>query len=332
MKKFRAGIIGCGKIASGFADDPKMAGDIFTHAEAYSVCQDAELTAICDSDPQQLARCGKRWGIQARYLDLVEMIGNENLDIVSVCTPDDTHARVIKDILSVPNPVKAILSEKPLATTVEAAEEVVALAKRVGVILAVVYMRRFAENYNALKDFLSTNQLGVIQAVSGWYTKGVKHNGSHWFDSLRHLVGEVKWVMAWNRTDVHIVDPTLDVVMGLENGTIASLRACDASYFTIFEMEILGSLGRVRLLDSGYQIEYNKVSESKRYSGYNELEITPVEFGNRKDLMLHAVNDVVLALSTGKPVACSGEDGIQAIKIAEAAIESSRLGRVVHIH
>jgi predicted dehydrogenase len=331
MKRLRVGIIGCGKIASGFADDPKMQGDIFTHAEAYSVCKDTEIVAVCDSDPQKLAQCGERWSIQARYLDSIEMMDSERLDIVSVCTPDSTHHQVIKGILSAPSPVKAILSEKPLATTVEAAEEIVARAQKVDVVLAVVYMRRFADNYKALKEFLSANQLGEIQAVSGWYTKGVKHNGTHWFDSLRHLVGEVDWVMAWNRIDGPVLDPTLDVVMGLENGTIASLRACEASYFTLFEMEILGSLGRVRLLDSGYQIEYSKVGSSKRYTGYNELEIQPMEFGNRKDLMLHAVKDIVSALRTGGSVACSGEDGIKALKIAEATIESSRLGRVVHI-
>jgi predicted dehydrogenase len=331
MNSYRAGIIGCGKIASEFADDPRMEGDIFTHAEAYTHCPETDLVAICDTNPNQLAKCGQRWGVCARYTDLNEMIGHENLDIISVCTPDSTHAQVIKDILSEPRTVKAILCEKPLATTVGAAQELIALSQQKAVILAVMYMRRHARNFQALKDFLVSGQLGSIQAISGWYTKGVRHNGTHWFDSIRHLVGEVTWVMAWDRLKDSLDDPTLDVVLGIENGSIASLRACDVKYYTIFEMEILSSLGRVRLLDSGFHIETSKVIKSKRYTGYKELEITPASFGDRKHLMAHAVEDLAEALRTGKPVACSGVDGLAAIRIADGAVQSARSGKVVHL-
>jgi len=330
MKIYRAGIIGCGKIASDFADDPKMVGDIFTHAEAYSKNPKTELAAICDSDPTQLARCGHRWGIGARYTALSELLEAEDLDILSICTPDQTHYGVIKKVLS-SGSIRAILSEKPLAMTVPQAQELVDLAGERNIILAVVYMRRFADNFRALKEFLAEGELGTIQAVSGWYTKGVRHNGTHWFDQLRFLVGEVQWVQAWNERQDHEVDPTLDVVLGLRGGGIATLRACDANSYTIFEMEILGSQGRIRLLDSGFEIEYSLAADSQRYTGYRELGVIPKDFGNRKNLMLHAVEDLVMALETGKPVACSGEDGVAALQIAAAALESINVGEVVFL-
>jgi predicted dehydrogenase len=332
MKTYRAGIIGCGMIASGYSDDPKMMGDIFTHAEAYSQCRRTVLAAVCDIDPVQLEKCGQRWDISARYTDLVEMVHQESLDILSVCTPDKTHYQVMADILSVDQSVKAILCEKPLATSVRDAQDILVMARDAGVLLAVMYMRRYAQNYRSLKAFLSSGELGQIQAVTGWYTKGVRHNGTHWFDALRYLAGEVQWVRAWNQVDDNPVDPTLDVVLGLENGCIASLRACDPAYFTVFEMEIMGSLGRVRILDSGFQIEYSKVTDSKRYSGYKELESSPVSFGDRKDLTLHAVEDMVASLDTGAQVACTAEDGYQAIRIAEAAVESAERDAVVQLN
>jgi predicted dehydrogenase len=331
MKIYRAGIIGCGMIASGFADDPKMMGDIFTHAEAYSHCDRTVLAAICDTDPVQLAKCGQRWDVNAQYTDLKEMVRQEKLDTLSVCTPDETHYQVILDVLSENQSVKAILCEKPLATSVEAAQEILALARQENVLLAVMYMRRYAQNYRALKAFLSSGKLGQIQAVTGWYTKGVRHNGTHWFDALRYLVGEVHWVRAWNRVEDNLLDPTLDVVLGLESGCIASLRACDPAYFTVFEMEIMGSLGRVHILDSGFQIEYSRVMDSKRYSGYKELEIFPLSFGDRKDLTLHAVEDMAASLDTGEAVACTAEDGLLAIKIAESAVESAERNAVVQL-
>jgi predicted dehydrogenase len=331
MKTYRAGIIGCGKIASGFADDPKMAGDIFTHAEAYSKVPNTELAAICDSDPAQLTKCGQRWGVGARYTELGALLEGQHLDILSICTPDQTHYAVIKEILLSPSSIRAILSEKPLAMTVAQAQELVDLASEKNIILAVVYMRRFAENFRSLKELLVSGVLGEIQAVSGWYTKGVRHNGTHWFDQLRYLVGEVKWVCAWNECRDDEMDPTLDVVLGLENGGIATLRACDASSFTIFEMEILGRLGRIRLLDSGFEIEYSQAVDSQRYTGYKELEVVPFDFGNRKNLMLYAIQDLVMALETGKSVACSGEDGVAVLKVADAALESTNVGRAIYI-
>lgn len=330
-KTFRAGIVGCGRIASDFADDPKMRGDIFTHAEAYSTCKDTILVAVCDKDPEQLARCGERWMVSSCYLDLQEMVRIESLDIISVATPDSTHYQVIKNILSIPNSSKVILCEKPLATSLKEAEEIVRLARENEVILAVMYMRRHAKNFQALKDFISSGRLGNIQAISGWYTKGIYHNGTHWFDALRFLAGEVAWLIAWNNLANDLEDPTLDVVLGLKSGCIASLRAADSKAFTIFEMDILGTKGRIRILDSGYQIEYSKVMNSKRYSGYKELGLSSASFGDRKNLMLHAVEDIVRTLKIGTAVQCSGEDGIEVLRIAEAAIESANSGLKVQI-
>ncbi len=330
-KTFRAGIVGCGKIASDFADDPKMMGDIFTHAEAYSTCKDTILSAICDTNPEHLAKCGNRWKVPSRYLSLKEMIRSESLDIISVSTPDSTHYQVIKDILSIPNSVKIILCEKPLATSLAKAEEIFKLAQENNVILAVMYMRRYAENYQSLKEFISSGQLGDIQAISGWYTKGIYHNGTHWLDVLRFFAGEVAWVVAWNKLADNPEDPTLDVVLGMKSGCLASLRACDSKAFTIFDMDIMGMQGRVRIFDSGFQMEYSEVVESTRYSGYKELVLSPMSFGDRQDLYLHAVEDIVRALKTGSVVKCTGEDGIEVLKITEAAVESANIGTMVRI-
>jgi len=331
MNAYRVGIVGCGKIASDFADDPKMVGDVFTHAEAYSGNPATVFAAVCDTDPERLEKCGERWGVSARYPDLKAMIEVEDLDILSVCTPDETHYHVVKDILEVAHHVKFILCEKPLAMTVMEAEELVALSQEKGVILGVVYMRRYAQNYNTLKEYIQSGQLGEIQAVSGWYTKGVKHNGTHWFDALRFLVGDVQWVRAWQKNDEYVDDPTLDVVLGITGGGIASLRACDGRNFTIFDMEIMGTKGRIQLLDSGYKIELSQVVESKRYSGYKELTRTEKDFGDRKNLMLHAVEDVVAVLQTGKTPASSGQDGVEAVRIAACAIQSAQKGEVIQV-
>ena len=101
--------------------------------------------------------------------------------------------------------------------------------------------------------------------------------------------------------------------------------------FTVFEMDIMGTKGRVRILDSGFQMEFSKVVDSRRYSGYKELEIYPQNFGDRKNLMLHAIENIVQAIKFGTPVLCSGRDGVETLRISEAALKSAKTGMMVRM-
>jgi hypothetical protein len=53
---YRAAVVGCGRIGSTLADDPLLAGDVMTHAEAYVVCPDTELVAVVDTDQRRAIR------------------------------------------------------------------------------------------------------------------------------------------------------------------------------------------------------------------------------------------------------------------------------------
>jgi len=329
---YSAALIGCGKIGSEFADDPLMRGNVFTHAEAYTQCPDTKLVAVCDVEPDRLTHCGERWDVESRYSNVERLIETEEPDIVSVCTPDATHYEVMRAVLTSAHRVKAILCEKPMATEPEQAEELIQLARERGVILAVEYMRRYAANMRALRSFLVAGELGGVQAVSGWYTKGTLHNGTHWFDLLRFLVGEVEWVTALNALLEEGSDPTLDVMLGLRNGAVATLRASDAERFTMFEMDVIGTLGRAQIMDSGHLIQVSRVEPSSRYTGYLELHPVPNDFGNWRDLLLHAVEDLVGAIRNGHAPACTGLDGLTALQIGCAARRSAQTGERVYLN
>lgn len=326
---YRTALIGCGKIGSEFADDPLMSGDVFTHAEAYVKCPETELVAVCDSDPHKLEQCGDRWNVSQRYQSLSEMLENERLDIVSVCTPDATHYEILRTLLTNPLPLKAILCEKPFVSSNAEAEEVLRLAEQREVELAVVFMRRYAENIRNLKAFLNQGNLGSVQAINGWYTKGTLHNGSHWLDLVRFLFGGIEWVEATNELGEDGPDPTLDLLLGLSGGGVASLRACRAEHFTVFEMDIMTTRGRVQLLDSGYSIAVSEVQPSPRYSGYSELKSIPVTFGERRNVMLHAVEDLVSSLKTGNTSASNGLSALRTLKVCLAAQQAAQSGKRV---
>jgi predicted dehydrogenase len=323
--------VGCGKIGSLFADDPLMRGDVFSHAEAYTVCPDTELVAIVDSDPSSLDRCGERWSIANRFASVAGMLSAMTPAIVSVATPTSTHSAICRELISAKNPPRAILCEKPIASTVREAEEIVAAAREKGVVLVVMHMRRYANNMRKLREFLRGGGIGELRNVSGWLTKGTVHNGTHWFDLLRYLVGEVVWVHGINTLCEPGDDPTLDVAMQLENGMLATMRSAEHANFTICEMDIMGTKGRVQIVDSSYQVHVWQAVPSPRYTGYVELSRSSVDMGDRKNVMLHAVEDIVHCLDTGDTPQSTGEDGVAALRIALAAHESSEHGQVVEV-
>lgn len=329
--RFRAALVGCGRIGSEFADDPLMDGDVFSHAEAYHVCEDTSLAALVDTDPARLNRCGDRWGVSARFSSVSEMMAAVSPEIVSVATPTASHADMLETILASDPLPRAILCEKPIASTVAEGERVVKHAQERGVLLVVMHMRRYATNMQNLRRFLREGRIGELRGVTGWLTKGTVHNGTHWFDLLRFLVGEVELVHALDMLREGGDDPTLEVALRLENGMLATMRAAEVAHFTICEMDIMGSRGRARIVDSSYRVEISKAEPSPRYSGYVELVDCVADMGDRRDVMLHAVEDIVHCLRTGAVPQSSGEDGLAALRIGLAAHESVRTGGVVRL-
>ena len=112
---------------------------------------------------------------------------------------------------------------------------------------------------------------------------------------------------------------------------LATMRSAEVTNFTICEMDIMGTRGRVQIVDSSYQVHVSTAVPSPRYSGYVELMPSSVDMGDRKNVMLHAVEDIVHCLDTGDTPQSTGEDGIAALRIALAAQESATTGRVIEI-
>jgi predicted dehydrogenase len=321
----RCALIGCGKIGSEFADDESRVG-IYSHAGAYKACPDTELVAVCDADQERRDRCAARWNVGAAFADYRELLGQGGFDMVSVCTPDGTHEAVIDAAIESPG-LKAILAEKPLAMSVAAATRLAARAIDKGILLAVNYSRRFAPSHRSLSRWLREGNIGTIRSVSGNYYGGVVHIATHWFDLARLMVGDVATIQGFpekNSGD----DPSLDMRLTFKGGATGYLHAVKDSEFTVFEMDILGSRGRARILDSGHVFELFVAKESPHYSGYRSLARVAGPEGGMRDLLLHAVNNVAETLKGKESLYCSAEDGVAALNVSTAAIDSSRRGSV----
>lgn len=328
--KYRAGIVGCGRIGSEFDDDSKRTL-ISTHAGAYRAVEDIELIAACDINIDKLERCGRKWQIPLVYQDLGEMLKNK-LDIISICTPSTSHLGIVKE--AVKSGIKAIFCEKPIADSLQSADEMIRLCNSKGVILQIDHQRRFDRFHQEVRDFIQTGRLGKIQQVSFYYTAGIANTGSHMFDLLRFFFGDVMWVQAvYSKNDYRKLDDhNVDGMMRFCNLSFCTIQSCDVQSYLIFEMDCLGTRGRLKITRSGFGIEYYDVGESKMYSGYNDLYLapSPIDEGSRDSMIVAGVKHLIKCLQEGSLSISSGEDGRAALELVSAFRESAdRSGELI---
>lgn len=321
---YRAAVIGCGRIGCGFDDDPTRRF-VSTHAGAYRRTPGIDLVALSDLDVSRLTVYGDKFDVPGRYLDFKTMLATENLDLLSVCTWNSTHQEIVTRAAEAG--VRAILCEKPIAESLAAADAIIESCARRGVVLLIDHMRRFDPFQQEIAAFLRENRLGAIQQVTCYYTAGLANTGTHLLDLLRFYFGDVEWVEGRlsDATSPNPFDPNVDGWLRFATGFSAVLQACDVKSYLIFEINILGTYGRLRVTDSGFNLHVEEVRQSNRFDGYRELSETssPIAINRPHEFMLHAVQHLIDCLERRAQPLSSGEDGRKALELICALRESA---------
>ncbi|MBE6792882.1 MAG: Gfo/Idh/MocA family oxidoreductase [Ruminococcaceae bacterium] len=153
MEKLRVGIIGCGGIANG-KHMPALKGQAVL----------AEMVAFCDIIPERAEKAAKEFGVPDAkvYTDYKELLKDETIDVVHVCTPNRSHCEITVAALEAD---KHVMCEKPMAKTVEDAEKMLDAAKRTGKKLTIGYQNRFRPDSLLLKSIVEKGDLGDIYAA-----------------------------------------------------------------------------------------------------------------------------------------------------------------------
>lgn len=321
-KKYRVAIVGCGRIGSEFDDDPKRK-QVSTHAGAYSAHPEIEFVAVSDIDKNRLEKSKKRWNVPNAYTDYKEMLRKENIEILSICTWSKTHFEIFKE--AVKYGLKAVFCEKPISTTLSEADEMVRICEQKDIVLAVNHSRRWDKFEQKIRDYIYTGKLGSIQNVSAYYTAGITNTGIHLLDLLRFLFGDAEWV--WVSPDIRIdtIDPVVDGYIYFKAGFGCSLHGLDVNNYLIFEIDIYGTKGRLRIKNSGFDSKFWSVSKNHYFSGYKELKERKSPFGNGyKDVLKNAIKDIIGCLESKRHPISSGKDGVKALELICAVHESLR--------
>ena len=154
--RFRVGIIGTGENAR-------------DHGRACRNVEQAELVAICDISAEALQRFGDEFDVANRYTSPQEMLNQEELDIVVVSTWGVFHAEVSNAVASTGR-VRAILIEKPISVTAAECEEMIAVARAHGVLLAEGFKWRHDPQHLRVKELVAGGRIGRPTSIHGVFT------------------------------------------------------------------------------------------------------------------------------------------------------------------
>ncbi|MBI2387682.1 MAG: Gfo/Idh/MocA family oxidoreductase [Elusimicrobia bacterium] len=315
--RYKAAVIGLGQIGSAFDDDAKRV-DIWTHSGAYSACPRTELVAGADPEPRRRNAFLARRKTARAHADWREMLRAEKPDIVSVCTPVATHREIALGAAEAG--VKAIFLEKPMCAEVRQAREVLEACERLGVVLAVNHSRRWDPVVTQARDLVASGAIGEPRSLVGWYSEKIYNMGTHLLDAMRLLGGELDWVSGDRFADASGDEPTVAGFLGFSSGAKGFLACQGRRESFVFELDVLGSRGRLRLTDNCRRLELSQFKESPNFSGYDELASFPVPAkADRPSGFLAAVGDLADCLDgLKKAPSCTGRDGLLALAAAEA--------------
>ena len=185
---YRCVIVGCGSIAGGY--DTPDGSTVRTHAKAFTTHPNCELVGVCDSSDVVAEKFGAKWNVRFTTSSFSELLNEARPSIVSICTPVETHKSLLFQALEAN--VQYVWLEKPAATDGRELKSMMAAVARSSTEVWVNYHRRYDEGFNKVKKALSA--LGKIQSVNAFYTKGLRHNGSHLLDLIHWFFGSVEKV------------------------------------------------------------------------------------------------------------------------------------------
>lgn len=313
------------------------------HARAIDAAAGAQLVAIADPSADAAGALQRLYGCDIRGIE--DIAASADVDAVAICTPTDTHADLIEQFVRAG---KKVFCEKPIDLDCDRVRRALAVVEAEGGTLMVGFNRRFDPDFMALKAAIDQGRIGDVEMVAITSrdpgpppAEYIKSSGGifrdmtiHDFDIARWLLGEeVQSVMAQGSV---LVDDeigrlgdydSVNVILRTASGklcTIANSRRAVYGYDQ--RLEVHGSLGAVSVAN-----QREAEIEVATAEGFTRPPL--LDFFMTRYIAAYA-NEIaafVAAVADGSPVPATGQDGLRALELAEAALQSARTGQAVRL-
>lgn len=317
----RFGLLGAGRIGK-------------VHAKAVTGDPDAVLVAVADAMPAAAEAIAAQYGCAVRTIEAIEAA--DDIDAVVICTPTDTHADLIERFARAG---KAIFCEKPVDLDAQRVRDCLKVVKETGAKLMVGFNRRFDPHFMAVKQAIEDGAIGTVEMVTitsrdpgAPPAEYVKRSGGifrdmtiHDFDMARFLLGEEP-VSVTAHASV-LVDPEIgkagdfdsaSVILETASGRQAIIsNSRRATYGYDQRIEVHGSKGLVSAENQ------RPVSiEVANGSGYTRPPLYDFFMTRYTQAYANEIATFISAIEKGTPIAPTGDDGLAALLLADAAVQS----------
>lgn len=338
-RKIRTAIVGCGRISKNHFDS------IEKHADSI------ELVSVCDIDSAVLAQHSKKYKVPG-YQQLEDMLKNEQLDLVVLCTPSGIHS---DQAVEISKHGVHVMTEKPMATRWEDGVRMVKACDEAGVRLFVVKQNRRNTTLQLLKRATEEKRFGKIHMVNlnvfwtrpqsyydqakwrgTWEFDGgaFMNQASHYVDLLDWLIGPVDKIQAMMSTTRDIeVEDTGVLNVRWRNGALGSMSVTMLTYPQNLEgsITILGEKGSVRIGGMAVNdIQLWQFDEPRDYDSQIQTanyETTSV-YGFGHPLYYKNVIDVMRGDAQPET---DGREGLKSLELLIAAYLSARDGKTISL-
>ena len=307
---YRVAIVGAGRIGA-MLDDPRNPL-ILTHAHGYKACEGFDIVGFVDSNLDKAEAASARWG-GAAFESIEKMFETKSVDVVSVCLPDELHYAALLALAE--ESVKFIFLEKPAVRTPAEADEIRTLYSGLPVRVQVNYTRRFVPEIRSIREAISTGKYGAFLTGTGYYGKGLLHNGSHMVDLLQFLVGAVgKVAKVSEMVDFCDQDPSVSALLTMCCGGDFHLCHIDSRKFHVFELDLTFERKRIRICGLGTIIEEYSVGDNRLFEGYRTLNKDTEYDTEHPKAMYHAIANIRNNLDRNEPLVCTLEESLETVK------------------
>jgi UDP-N-acetylglucosamine 3-dehydrogenase len=327
----RVAIVGAGNIGK-------------THARVYQANPLAKLVAICDIDRARADAAAAELGIKA-YYDLAELLRAEQLDALSVASAGiENGSHHYQPTMQALAAGKHVLVEKPISNNLAEAKAMVAEAKRRNLCLAVDLNHRFTPATQLAQEQITSGALGDVLFVNMnlWIRNPrdepeyfhLRALHSHSVDVMRHLAGDVARVQAffhkgpgrqsWSNASIN-----MQFTSGAVGHLTGSYDMHGPDRHSIERTEVGGTQGRVVIDNSTVDFHWypHNSKEATHIHNAGGMVSFAETFGPRIGRWLEQLD----AGARPEDIEGSGEEGLRAHAVVEAAIRSHEIGQIVEV-
>ena len=324
----RAAIIGAGGIAT-------------THATAYQAAG-VDLVAVCDVDAALARKRADAWGVERVYDDVAALLREETLDMVSVCTPASTHHAIT---LQAAGAGVHVLCEKPIAVDLNEAQAMIDACDAAGVVLQVGHQLRSHPAIVQAKTMIDEGVIGEVTMVRlrqahdwggasevrpSFATRAsggggtLLDNGCHLMDLARYLAGDVEEVygrVATRKWPIELEDSAI-VSLRFRSGALGSVETSWSATGWEEGFWVYGTDGSLEWTNRHADPVLVHASRTSGSTDWSETDVTRYAF---TELRGHdaEIRAFVRAVREGAPVPCTGEDGLEAVRLVLAGYDSA---------